>query len=220
MDRSHLIQAPRELRTLRLALHAPKPEFAAPFVDSLNTSLPGLGYIGWGQKAQTLAWADRFMADGLRWVDEGDCLIFYAFETVSGTYVGRVDLHSWDFDAPRCEVGYVGDVRSAGRGLMREAVWACIQLAFDLGAARVQAMSEASNQHALHFAASTLGLKREGVLRFYERDAQGRLGDQVMFAAYNPLALSPDFGAVNAAVPHPTSTASPTCPSTSVPSTP
>jgi hypothetical protein len=27
-----------------------------------------------------------------------------------------------------------------------------------------------------------LGLQREGVLRHYERDAQGRLGEQVMFA--------------------------------------
>ena len=153
------------------------------------------------------------MADGLRWVDEGDCLIFYAFENTTGAYVGRVDLHSWDFDAPRCEVGYVGDVRQAGRGLMREAVWACIQLAFDLGVARVQAMSEASNQHALRFATTTLGLTREGVLRFYERDAQGRLGDQVMFAAYNPKVVSNDPAATS------TSPALPTCPSTSLPPT-
>jgi hypothetical protein len=29
---------------------------------------------------------------------------------------------------------------------------------------------------------------REGVLRHYERDARGRLGEQVMFAAYNRAA--------------------------------
>jgi RimJ/RimL family protein N-acetyltransferase len=34
---------------------------------------------------------------------------------------------------------------------------------------------------ALHFAKS-VGLRQEGVLRHYERDAQGRLGEQVMFA--------------------------------------
>ncbi len=186
MDRSHLIQAPRELRTQRLLLRAPRPEFAPLFVESLNTSLPGLGYIGWGQHAQTLEWAERFMAAGLVYVEEGDCLIFYAFDTDSGSYVGRVDLHSWDFDVPRCEVGYVGDVRRQGRGLMREAVLACVQLAFGLGVARVQALSEASNQRALRFAEAALGFRREGVLRFFERDAQGRLGEQVMFASYNP----------------------------------
>jgi RimJ/RimL family protein N-acetyltransferase len=194
LDRSHLIQAPRELHTPQLVLHAPQPEFAAVFLDSLNTSLPGLSYIGWGQKARDLDWAERFIADGLRYVEEGDCLIFYAFEnsvsdTALGRYVGRVDLHSWDFDAPRCEVGYVGDVRLQGRGLMREAVLACVQLAFDLGAARVQALSEASNLHALRFAEHALGFKREGVLRNFERDAQARLGEQVMFASYNPLAV-------------------------------
>ena len=37
----------------------------------------------------------------------------------------------------------------------------------------------------MHFAEHALGFTREGVLRNYERDAQGRLGDQVLFAAYN-----------------------------------
>ncbi len=189
MDRTHLIQAPRKLRTQRLVLHAPRPEFAALFVESLNTSLPGLGYIGWGQHGQTLEWAERFMAGGLAYVEEGDCLIFYAFDAASGSYVGRVDLHSWDFDTPRCEVGYVGDVRMQGCGLMREAVLACVQLAFELGVARVQALSEAGNQRALRFAETALGFTREGVLRNFERDAQGRLGEQVMFASYNPAAL-------------------------------
>jgi RimJ/RimL family protein N-acetyltransferase len=189
LDRTHLIQAPRELRTPRLVLHAPRAEFAPLFVESLNTSLPGLGFIGWAQHAQTLAWAERFMAGGLAYVEEGDCLIFHAFEGASGCYVGRVDLHSWDFQVPRCEVGYVGDVRLQGRGLMREAVLACVQLAFELGAARVQALSEAANLRALRFAESALGFRREGVLRNFERDAQGRLGEQVMFASYNPTVL-------------------------------
>ena len=189
MDRTHLIQAPRELRTLRLVLQAPRPEFAPVFVESLNTSLPGLGYIGWGQQSQTLAWAERFMAGGLVYVEQGDCLIFHAFEKAGGRYVGRVDLHSWDFTVPRCEVGYVGDVRMQGRGLMREAVLVCVQLAFELGAARVQALSEATNLRALRFAESALGFQREGVLRNFERDAQGRLGEQVMFASYNAAAV-------------------------------
>lgn len=186
MNRHSLPQAPRELQTARLVLQAPRPEFAPIFVDSLNTSLPGLGFIGWAQKPKTLAWAQAFMADGSKLVEEGDCLIFYAFERATGAYVGRVDLHSWDFDAPRCEVGYVGDVRQQGRGLMREAVLACVQMAFSLGVSRVQALSEAGNQRALHFAQHSLRFEREGLLRYYERDARGQLGDQVMFAAYNP----------------------------------
>ena len=130
------------------------------------------------------------MVHGRELMVSGDCLVDHAFERRIGeglgAYVGRINLHSWDFEAPRCEVGQVGDVRTAGRGLMREAVLACVDLAFSLGAARVQALSEADNARALHFAERALGFTREGVLRNVARDAQKRLGSQVMFAAYRP----------------------------------
>lgn len=193
MDRQALNRAPAQLATARLDLHAPRPEFGPLFVESLNLSLPGLTHIGWAQKARATEWGATFMEHGMALIAAGDCLIYYAFERASGAdpgpYVGRIDLHSWDFEAPRCEVGYVGDMRTAGRGLMREAVLACVDLAFSLGAARVQALSEADNLRALHFAEHALHFTREGVLRHYERDAQGRLGSQVMFAAYNSTVL-------------------------------
>ena len=59
---------------------------------------------------------------------------------------------------------------------MREAVLACVDLAFSPSAARVQALSEADNARAPHFAERALGLTREGVLRNFERGAQKRLG--------------------------------------------
>ena len=168
---------------------AGKRAFEKPIV----LSLPGLGHIGWAQKARDTEWGATFMQQGQALVASGDCLIYYAFERGAGAgpgrYVGRIDLHSWDFEVPRCEVGSVGDVRSAGRGLMREAVLACVDIAFSLGAARVQALSEADNLRALHFAEHALKFAREGVLRNFERDAQGRLGTQVMFAACRPDAV-------------------------------
>lgn len=182
MDSNTLLQAPREVRTARLVLHAPRPELAAVFVESLNLSLPGLAYISWAQTPRALEWGEQFLHRDIEWSNRGEGLVYYALERATGAYVGRIDLHSWDFDAPRCEVGYVGDARTAGLGLMREAVLACVDLAFGLGAVRVQALSEATNMRALHFAENALGFTREGVLRNYERDAQGRLGDQVMFA--------------------------------------
>ena len=188
MKRDDITRARTHLSSPRLDLHAPRPEFGPLFVESINLSLPGLSYIAWAQKERNIDWGTHFMAHGAELIAAGDCLIYYAFERASGAYVGRIDLHSWDFDAPRCEVGYVGDGRTAGRGLMREAVLACVDLAFSLGVARVQALSEAHNLRALHFAEHALGFKREGVLRYFERDAQGRLGEQVMFAAYNSAA--------------------------------
>ena len=198
MQRQDLCHAPLQLSTPRTELHAPRLEFGPLFVESLNVSLPGLSHIGWAQRARDTAWGASFMQHGQELMASGDCLIYYAFELGAGlggglsnnlgAYVGRIDLHSWDFEAPRCEVGYVGDVRTAGRGLMREAVRVCVDLAFNLGVARVQALSETDNSRALHFAEHALGFTREGVLRNFERDAQGRLGSQVMFAAYRPEA--------------------------------
>ncbi len=188
MHRDDLIGAPQALSTARLRLEAPRIDHAQAFVESLNASLPTLSYIAWAQLPRNLEWALGFCERAVRYVAQGEALMFFAFDQRTGQYVGSVDLHSFDFDTPRCEVGYVGDSRHAGQGLMREAVLAVVELAFGLGFARVQALSEASNARALHFAEHALGFTREGLLRNYERDAQGQLGEQVMFAVCNPKA--------------------------------
>jgi RimJ/RimL family protein N-acetyltransferase len=190
MQPSDLLQAPALIQTPRLRLTLPSADnaeaLATVFLDSLNRSLPYLGFIAWAQSAHDADWAARFLQRDVEDIARGEVLVYYAFETGAadgdGAYVGRVDLHSWDFAVPRCEVGYVGEPLVSGRGLMREAVLACIDLALSLGAVRVQALSEAGNLRALRFAEQALGLQREGVLRHYERDAQGRLGEQVLFA--------------------------------------
>lgn len=181
-----MVTAPRRLQTARLRLEAPDLSHAAVLQASINVSLPYLGFIAFAQAPWDLARAERFCAGGLRMVEAGECLIFNAFRADDGAFVGRVDLHSFDFDTPRAEIGYVGDIRQAGQGLMREAVLAVIDLAFSLGFVRVQALSEIDNHRALHFAERALGMRREAVLHHYERDAQGRLGDQVMLACFAP----------------------------------
>jgi RimJ/RimL family protein N-acetyltransferase len=181
MDSETLKAAPRELRTRRLLLQAPRPEHASVLLDSINTSLHTLGFINFGQSAWDRARAERHLSEGLAMVERGEYLVYYAFRRDDGVYVGRIDLHSFDFETPRGEVGYVGDVRQTGQGLMREAVLAVLGLGFELGLQRIQALSEAANLRALRFARA-VGFRQEGVLRHYERDAQGRLGEQVMFA--------------------------------------
>lgn len=188
MDRQRLIEAPRRLQSERLVLECPHAGHAAAVVESLNRSLPGLRFITWGQQARDAAWAERFCLRDRQFVDEGDCLVFNAFLAETGAFVGRIDLHSFDFEAPRCEIGYVGDSLHQGRGLMREAALAVMRAGFELGLARIHALSDARNLRALHFALS-LGMLREGVLHAYERDPQGALCDMVMFAACNPAAV-------------------------------
>jgi len=185
MDRKTLIGAPRELATARLRLESPREAHAPAFLDSLLRTLPALRFVGWGQAARDLPWAFDFCIGGERLFNEGECVIFNAFRQDDGRYIGRIDLHTFDFEAPRCEIGYVGDEASAGQGLMREAVLAVMALGFSLGLQRIHALSDARNHRALVFA-ERLGMQREGLLRAYERDPQGGLADMVMFAALAP----------------------------------
>lgn len=184
MDRHALIHAPRRIDTPRLWLETPAASHALAVHDSVNSSLATLGFIAWAQRPWTPERAADFCEGGLQLVEQGQCLIFNAFRRDSGAYVGRVDLHTFDFEAPRAEIGYVGDVRQAGQGLMREAVLAVVRLGFEIGLARIEAISEVDNERALHFAEHALGFTREGRVHHRERNARGELCDQVMFAAF------------------------------------
>ncbi len=181
MDRSTLQAAPPRVETARLALLHPQLQHAQAVRESVNHSLLSLRFVKWGQQPFDADAARRFCEADAERVAAGDCLIYFAFERDSGRFVGNLDLHTFDFDVPRCQIGYVGDTRFAGRGLMREAALGIIGLAFDLGVERVEAWCDLRNTRSIHFA-QTLGLQYEGLMRGVERDPQGALCDQVMLA--------------------------------------
>ncbi len=177
--------APGLLRTPRLRLQTPCAEHASAFAEGVAATMPALAYVAWGLRPRDLDWARRFCEDDARSVASGEDLVFHVFESADGGWVGRIDVHTIAFDASRGEIGYVGDIRRAGRGLMREAALAVIGLCFRIGFERIEAMSDSRNARALHFA-ETLGMQREGLLRHHERDPQGALCDMVLYAALNP----------------------------------
>jgi len=181
MDRSTLQAAPARLSTPRLDLVHPQAQHADAVRESVNASLAGLRFVRWGQQAFEDQDARRFCEADAERVAAGECLIYFAFERASGRFVGNLDLHTFDFAVPRCQIGYVGDTRLAGRGLMREAALAMVDLAFKLGVERVEAWCDLRNSRSIHFA-QTLGLHYEGLMRGVERDPQGELCDQVLLA--------------------------------------
>ncbi len=181
LQRSALATAPNALHTARVRLESPRAEHAAAFAAGVAASMPQLSYVAWGLRPRDIDWARRFCEDDARSVAAGDDLVFHVFEIADGGWVGRIDVHTIDFKAARGEIGYVGDVRRAGRGLMREAALAVLALCWRLGFERIEAMSDARNARALHFA-ETLGMQREGVLRRHERDPHGRHCDMVLYA--------------------------------------
>jgi RimJ/RimL family protein N-acetyltransferase len=154
----------------------------APLVmDSINASLPQLQFIAWGQRQVDLAWARKFCENNLGFVSRGEALIYFAMQRGPGGFVGNFDLHHFDLDAGRCQIGYVANSRFAGRGLMREAALALMTMAFDIGFQRIEAWCDRRNERSIHFA-QRLGMLQEGVLRSVERDAHGALCDQVVLA--------------------------------------
>lgn len=174
-----MIAAPRSLRTRRLRLEAPHLQHAQQIADFLNASLPAWPFISWPRFTRDLAWAERFCTRGLQYVDDGENLIFNVFREDSCSMIGRIDFHSFDFEAPRAEVGYVGDPRQAGQGLMREAVLCTVDMVFGLGFARIEAISDVRNERAIHFALG-MGFEHEGMVRHRERDPQGVLCNQAV----------------------------------------
>ena len=181
MSRIDLKTSPAVVHTPRLRLESPRPEHAAAFAAGVAASMPGLAYVAWGLRPRDVDWARRFCEDDARSVAAGEDLVFHVFESADGGWVGRIDVHMIDFAASRGEIGYVGDVHRAGRGLMREAALGVIDLCFRLGFERIEAMSDARNTRALHFA-QTLGMQHEGLLRHHERDPQGQLCDMALYA--------------------------------------
>ena len=187
MNRDLLKTASRLLITPRLRLETPRAEHAAAFADGVAATMPALAFVDWGLRPRDIDWARRFCERDAISVAAGDDLAFHAFEVADGAWVGRIDVHTIDFEAARGEIGYVGDLRHAGRGLMREAVLAVIDLCFAIGFERIEAMSDARNTRALHFA-TALGLQQEGLLRRHERDPQGEFCDMALYATLNPHA--------------------------------
>jgi RimJ/RimL family protein N-acetyltransferase len=185
------VAAPAEWRTPRLLLRSVRVDDGGLLMDAFNASLQAYRFIHWAQ-ARGGRLFTREEADGLAGrlrsyhvcAESLHYLVLRAQpESALPETVGLLDLHSFDLSVPRAEIGYVGDLRQAGKGLMREAVLGLTEMAFGLGFVRVQALSDVRNERALHFAAGLTGFEREGVLQAFERDPWGHLSRQVMFAA-------------------------------------
>lgn len=183
LTREDLSAFPTTLEADRVVLVESDPAFAPAFAAAMRASHDSLEFVSDWREAADEAVAARSLALSKERTDES--VVRHAFLRDTGAYVARIDLHSWDLDTPRCELGYVGDSRIGGQGLVREAAAAMVITAWSMGVERVQALVDGRNHRAMRFA-SGLGMSREGTLRSYERDDDGALCDQVMFASLAP----------------------------------
>ena len=176
---SPLLTVPPVIRTAHLDLVESDPAFAPAFAEAMAASHDAIEFAASWRAASDVDKAARSMVVSRERAEHE--LVRHAFVRETGRWVSRVDLHSWDWSVPRCEVGYLSDARQAGRGHTREAVLAMVEVAWSLGAVRVQALTDTRNHRAVKFALD-LGFTREGTLRRYERDDNGALCDLTVFS--------------------------------------
>lgn len=174
---------PDRLVASRVELRLSDPAFAPQFAGFIENSMADLGFVsGWRTAADVAVATDSLQ----RSLDLGDVdVVRHAFHRSTGEYVGRLDLHNWNDVVPRCTLGYIGNSRSAGQGLMREAALAMLDAAWGLDVRRIEAFCDTRNNRSIHFA-TIIGMQREGTLRSYDRDSEGRLCDSVILAITRP----------------------------------
>jgi RimJ/RimL family protein N-acetyltransferase len=203
LDAAELLRrAPASFKTARLHLEQIRLDHAPMLRETVLTSHADLGFIDWAQGLWDLERARSFCRKSATGMAQGGYLSYLAFERLPealrdgrsgspigarllrGRYVGLLDLHSFDWRVPRCQIGYVGDSAQRGRGLMREAAIALMQAAHCWGLHRIEAWCDARNLRSQHFA-EALGLCCEGRLRQVELDVNGQRCDQMVYARLN-----------------------------------
>ena len=178
MDPAALASVPETLTTPRLRLERMRADHGPAFWSLVEASRPDLGFVGWAPAIVGPLHARAHCARNALRPTHPLGLIYVAFEHGSSVMVADLDLHTFDFTVPRCELGYVGHSACLGRGLVTEAASALVRLAFDFGVERVAATCDARNERSINFALR-LGFSVEGTLRHFERDPQGALCDLV-----------------------------------------
>jgi RimJ/RimL family protein N-acetyltransferase len=181
ISRAQIAGAPRLLRTARCELKASSIEMVDTRVAWARASYDMLAFTYQWRRAIDPATALKSLQSEIESMGRGMEITYNVFERETDAHVGRIDLHSWNFDAPRCEIGYMADARTCGRGLLREAASACVELAFSIGVVRVQATTDQRNARSIRFA-KALGMREEGVLKNYSRDGNDELFDEVVLA--------------------------------------
>jgi len=106
---------------------------------------------------------------------------FGIWDNESATLIGFIRLFNVDWDVPKGELAYFVDKDSGGKGIMTEALYAVIQMAFNkMNFCKLYIRTAAEN-HGSQRVARKLGFRREGDFRSDFRSSAGDLIDTLVF---------------------------------------
>jgi RimJ/RimL family protein N-acetyltransferase len=176
-------QVPLTIETARLTLTAPAPDDAVRLQLAILESLDELRpWIPWAQELPSLEIL-RLKAEEARGkMDRREYFGWRICLKETDLIIGSIDLFRWDWNIPKCEIGYWGRTPQTGRGYVTEAVKAVMAVACEsFGARRIEALCDRRNLPSQRLL-DRVGFTREAVLIDHEPDVQGELCDQVLYA--------------------------------------
>lgn len=178
MDRQLLHRAPEHFHTPRLRIEKIRVDHADALLDAVHRAGDNWRFIEWaGQGLWDREHAQMFCSMSRMAMEQDGAVLSYVVsesrrdaDPWPGRFVGMIDLHSFQPRHRHCQVGYVCDVAMQGRGLMREAVSAVVDLGLTrLQMQRIEAWCDPLNLRSIRFARS-LGFEPSETLSWRRSD--------------------------------------------------
>jgi RimJ/RimL family protein N-acetyltransferase len=174
-------ELPLEIRTPRLVLRAPHPDFAPAVNEAIAESFEALHqWMPWAAELPSVEDSRLQQARGREAFLAREDLPVVIFR--GDRVVGCSGLHRMDWQVPRFEIGYWVRTSDTGQGIASETVTALEQAAFGrLAARRVEIRTDTRNT-ASRAIPERLGYALEGILRNEALHTDGSLRDTAVYA--------------------------------------
>lgn len=178
-----LVDFVETIDTPRLQLRVPRdgdgPGVFASVQGSLDELIP---WMPWATKAyapeDAEAWCRKARAD----FHAREQLQFMLFERSSSKHVGNIGAFKFNFDVPKCEIGYWLATNRTGRGYMSEALRSLSDYLLVVHAfRRIEVRCDAENVRSARVA-ERAGFTLEGTFACESRDVNARLRDTRVYA--------------------------------------
>lgn len=177
-----LLDLPTEILTDRLLIRSYQIGDGKPYYDLLQNNYEHLQeevgeLIKFKNPEDAEIFVRKLIAD---WIVRKR-LVLCICEKNSKEIIGQIWIEPIKWDLPLLEIGYFIDKENEGKGMVTEAVKACLDFLFDdVKAIKVEIHCKASNVKSYRVA-ERCGFKKEAHLRNREKNKDGVIGDRLYY---------------------------------------
>ncbi|NGZ75636.1 GNAT family N-acetyltransferase [Saccharibacillus alkalitolerans] len=178
-----MLEFPEQFETERLIVRATRPGDGAELNAAISESREALiPFMPFARVLPEPEETERLMRrKRLQYLERTDLMMLMT-ERETGKILGASGLHRFDWNVRRFEIGYWVRTPYAGRGLVTEAVRGLTDFAVrHLEANRIEIRCDDRNERSAAVA-KRAGFAIEGVLRNWQREDDGTLVNEMVFA--------------------------------------